>query len=185
MLLKKLKNTSLKIKPFNKQSIKALNQNKREFQMDTNDYTDDELKDSPLLKNMSRENPFKVPDGYFESFPTIITERITSQRSKPAWIIFLKNVFQPKYVVAMLVFAAALTSGVVYFNQHPAATDREIILSYDDLNNSNYIAQFDESDLIDAYLSGANADKSNESNTEIENYLLDNQTDISIIENEL
>lgn len=153
--------------------------------MNENNYIDDELKDSPLLKSMNRENPFKVPDGYFDSFPTIISERIAVQNSKPGWIILLQNIFRPKYIVAMFVFAAALASGIVYFNQHTTITDQEIILSYDDLNNSNYIAQFDESDLIDAYLSGANADKSNESNTEIENYLLDNQTDISIIENEL
>ena len=153
--------------------------------MNENDYMDDELKDAPLLKNMSRENPFKAPEGYFDSFPTLISERIASQKSKPGWIIFFQNVFQPKYVVALFVFAVAVTSGIIYFNRQPAANDQEIILSYEDLNSSNYIAQFDESDLIDAYMADGNGDKSNESNTEIENYLLDNQTDISIIENEL
>lgn len=153
--------------------------------MNNENYMDDELKDAPLLKKMSRENPFKVPDGYFDSFPTLISEKIASSHSKPGWIIFLKNVLQPKYVVAMFVFAAALTSGIVYFNQHPAAKDQEMILSYDDLTNSNYIAQFDESDLIEAYNSNSETDKVNENNSEIENYLIDNQTDISLIENEL
>ncbi|MEP7168810.1 MAG: hypothetical protein ABI855_05520 [Bacteroidota bacterium] len=153
--------------------------------MNENEYMEDELKDSPILKKMSRENPFKVPDGYFDSFPTIISERIASHKSKPGWIIFLQNVFQPKYVVAMFVFAVALTSGVVYFNQQTTIPNQEIILSYDDLNKSNYIDQMDENDLADAYTSNADADKSTENNTEIENYLIDNQTDISIIENEL
>lgn len=152
--------------------------------MNENEYMDDELKDSPILKKMNRESPFKVPDGYFDSFPTIISERISTQKSKPGWIIFLQNVFQPKYVVAMLVFAVALTSGVVYFNQHPTAADQEIILSYDDLNKSNYIDQMDENDLTDAYTANADGDKSTQNNSEIENYLIDNQTDISIIENE-
>jgi hypothetical protein len=153
--------------------------------MNENDYLDDELKDTNILKNMGRENPFQAPDGYFDSFPSIISERIASDESKPGWIIFFQNVFRPKYVVAMFVFATVLTSGVVYFNEHTTATNQEIILSYDDLNNSNYIDQIDENDLIDAYNSNAEADKSNENNSEIENYLIDNQTDISTLENGL
>ena len=85
----------------------------------------------------------------------------------------------------MLVFAIVLTSGIFYFNQRPATSDQEIILSYDDLNNSNYIAQFDENDLIEAYTSGSDDDKSNEHNSDIENYLIENYTDITLIENEL
>ena len=155
--------------------------------MNTSENMDDELKDAPLLKSISRENPFKVPDGYFDSFPTIISEKIAAQNSKPGWIIFLQNVFQPKYVVAMCVFAALLTSGIFYFNQAPKLNSQEILLSYDDLNNSNYIEQIDESDLIDAYSSVSNSEvyESSENNADIENYLIDNQTDNTIIENEL
>jgi|SRR6185436_4161051 len=152
--------------------------------MNEKENMDDELKDAPLLKNMNRENPFKVPEGYFDSFPSIVSERIASQKSKPGWVILFQNIFQPKYVIAMFVFAAALTSGIVYFNQSKT-TGQEIILSYDDLSKSNYIDQIDEHDLIDAYISDADADKSNENNSEIENYIIDNQTDISLIENEL
>ena len=146
---------------------------------------DDELNNSPLLNNMRGKNPFKAPDGYFDSFPFIISERVDSHKSKPGWIIFLQNVFQPKYVVAMLFFAASVTSGIIYFNKETALPNREIILSYDDLKNSDYIDLMDESDLIDAYASNEKALKSGENNSEIENYLIDNQTDISIIENEL
>jgi hypothetical protein len=153
--------------------------------MNENHYLDDELKDSPILKNMSRENPFKPPDGYFDSFPSIISERIASDKSNSGWVIFLQHVFRPKYVVAMIVFSTVLTSGVIYFNQHTTVTNSEIILSYDDLSNSNYIDQIDENDLIDAYNSNVETEKSNESNSEIENYLIDNQTDISTLENEL
>ncbi|MEO5572101.1 MAG: hypothetical protein ABIT08_12345 [Bacteroidia bacterium] len=155
--------------------------------MITNENMDDELKDAPLLKSMSRENPFKVPDGYFDSFPTIISEKIAAQNSKPDWAIFLQNVFQPKYVVAMLVFAVVLTSGIFYFNEHSKLNQQEMLLSYDDLNNLNYIEQIDESDLIDAYSSVSNSEvyQSSEDNSDIENYLIDNQTDNAIIENEL
>jgi hypothetical protein len=155
--------------------------------MNTSENMDDELKDAPLLKSISRENPFKVPDGYFDSFPTLISEKIAAQNSKPGWAIFLQNVFQPKYVVAMSVFAIVLTSGIFYFNQHPKLSNEEILLSYDDLNNSNYIEQIDEMDLIDAYssVSYSEAYKSGENNSDIENYLIDNQTDNALIENEL
>lgn len=154
---------------------------------DMNDELKDELKDAPFLKNMSRENPFKVPDGYFDSFPTIISEKIAAQNSKPGWIIFLQNVFQPKYVIAMCVFAVVLTSGIFYFIQNPKLNNQEILFSYDDLNNSNYIEQIDESDLIDVYSSVINSEayKSNENISDIENYLIDNHTDNTIIENEL
>jgi len=155
--------------------------------MNTSENMDDELKDAPLLKSISRENSVKVPDGYFDSFPTLISEKIADQNSKPGWAIFLQNVFQPKYVVAMCVFAIVLTSGIFYFNQHPKLSNEEILLSYDDLNNSNYIEQIDEMDLIDAYssVSYSEAYKSGENNSDIENYLIDNQTDNALIENEL
>ena len=155
--------------------------------MDTNENMDDELKDAPLLKSMSRENSFKVPDGYFDSFPTLISEKVTVQNAKPGWIIFFQNVFQPQYVVAMCVFTVVLTSGIFYFNQNSKLNTQEVLLSYDDLNNSNYIEQIDESDLIDAYSSVSNSEvgKPNENNSDIENYLIENQTDNSIIENEL
>jgi hypothetical protein len=155
--------------------------------MNTSENMHDELKDAPLLKSISRENPFRVPDGYFDSFPTLISEKIAAQNSRPGWIVFLQNVFQPKYVVAMCVFAIVLTSGIFYFNQHPKLSHEQILLSFDDLNNSNYIEQIDEMDLIDAYssVSYSEAYKSGENNSDIQNYLIDNQTDNALIENEL
>lgn len=152
--------------------------------MKNNDYIDDELKDAPLLKSMSGETPFRAPAGYFDSLPTLISEKISAQNSKPWWSIFIQNIFQPKYVVAACVFGVAVISGVVYFNQPENIKDIEIILSYEDVSNSAYMDDLDESLLVEE-LSKYDNTSYDEQSKDIENYLIDSQTDISLIENEL
>ena len=154
--------------------------------MNSENFKDDELQDAPILKNMSRENPFTVPQGYFDSFPTLMSEKIASHSSKPAWSVFFQKVFRPRFVVTACVLAVAITSGVIYFNRDIPVNNPEIIISYNDLKNSDYLDQMDESDLVEAYSSSEQElSQDNSKNSSIENYLIDNQTDISLIENAL
>lgn len=39
----------------------------------------DPLQDAPLLRSIRREDPFRVPDGFFERFPHLVQERINQQ----------------------------------------------------------------------------------------------------------
>lgn len=162
--------------------------------MNSNSYTDDELKDFPLLNTISRENPFKVPDGYFDSLPALIAERIAKENSKPERIVSFKKIFHPRYAVrhsesvlwriAACLLIAALISGVVYFNQPDINNNPELALTYDDISNSVYMYDLDENLLIEE-LAQYGDESSAGDQAEIENYLIENQADFSQIENEL
>ncbi len=41
-----------------------------------------ELKDAPTLSGLSRTDPFVVPDGFFDRFPTAMSERIAGPHAR-------------------------------------------------------------------------------------------------------
>lgn len=154
--------------------------------MDNNENRDEELNDSPVLKSMSRQHPFKVPDGYFESFPALISETIAAQPSgKTGLIVAFRNFLKPKYAIAACVLAVAIASGVFYFNTHKNPVEQDVMLSYDDVSNSAYFEDLDEQVLTDELTQYADEIKPDNQSEEIENYLIDNQTDVLLITNEL
>lgn len=154
--------------------------------MDNNENRDEELNDSPMLKSMSREHPFNVPEGYFDSFPALISEKIAAQPSGKTGLVFaLRNFIKPKYAIAACMLAVAVTSGVFYFNTLQNPIEQDVMLSYDDVSNSPYFEDLDEQVLTDELTQYADEIKPDNQSEEIENYLIDNQTDVLLITNEL
>jgi hypothetical protein len=151
--------------------------------MNIDENNNDELNETPVLKNMNRKIPFTVPEGYFDSFTSLISDRIAEANKKPQWITILQTIFQPKFAFAVVVLMVLAISGIFYFNSTKNNQNTAMALSYDDISNSVYMDDMDETVLMDE-LSKYNED--DQSNTEeIKNYLIDNQTDISLIINEL
>lgn len=61
---------------------------------------------APGLKNQSRENPFTVPDGYFEELPQHIATKIASTNNKLSVFPAFQKILRPVAVAAsVLVFA--------------------------------------------------------------------------------
>ncbi|MFI5217918.1 MAG: hypothetical protein ACHQNT_00405 [Bacteroidia bacterium] len=145
----------------------------------------DELKDAPLLNKISRENPFRVPDGYFNSLPSDVAEKIALEKAKSVKIIFIRRILQTKYAVAACLLIAALISGVIYFNQNKTVVNEQLALTTDDISSSIYFDDIDESILVEELSQINNESSTDEQAKEIENYLIETQTDISHYVNEL
>lgn len=74
----------------------------------------DELKEiSPQLSGISKEKPFKVPEGYFEDFPQRLQDRIRDNTSVPVYhhrILALRP-----YLAAAIILVVAIISGTLIF----------------------------------------------------------------------
>ncbi len=135
------------------------------------------------LQGFSRENPFRVPDGYFDRFPSAMSDRIIQQKKKSRFTlaIFLKPI--PAFSTALVI-----TAGIIAFNflssSNKPLTEEEI---------SNYVYQegiiedlTDEDILEYAFLNTSKSDTTSNSEVEmIQDYLLDQGLEESDIINEL
>lgn len=69
-----------------------------------------------LEKLKGNNNPFSVPEGYFENFPTRIQERIVSENKEHAWILKLFRYVKPQFALGFMIIAfAAIAISTVNF----------------------------------------------------------------------
>ncbi len=74
----------------------------------------DELRDAPTLRSISKVDPFVVPDGFFDRFPQQMQQRIAAERARrtrwswglPEWVV--KPAFGALAVVAVGILAWTL-----------------------------------------------------------------------------
>ena len=55
-------------------------------------------------------NPFSVPKGYFETFPTKLQERIISEKKEYSWTIRLMRYIKPQFALGFMIVAFAIIS---------------------------------------------------------------------------
>jgi hypothetical protein len=137
---KKLKNTLLRIKPFLNLTVKDLSQSVMSRKKNI----------KPVLPEIKKENPYKVPDGYFDRFSGRMADKIAAaNHERKEWkFLFLTKpqlIFVSSFVV--LVFIAY---GIFRFTNidHPSEklTHQEIAkLIEDDIFN------YDENMIIENY----------------------------------
>lgn len=58
----------------------------------------------------SNKNPFSVPEGYFEAFPTKMQERILTENKEYAWAIKLFKFVKPQFALGFMIIAFAIIS---------------------------------------------------------------------------
>jgi cell division septation protein DedD len=145
--------------------------------------TEDNL--GPDLQGFQKENPFRVPDGYFDRFPLKMSERIAEQKKQSRF--HFHSLFKP---VPLFATAAVLVAvGVIAFNLLSSSKES---LTQEEISNYVYqediIDEFTDDDILEyAVLSTTNADTSSQNSEveEIQDYLLDQGLDESDIINEL
>ena len=137
------------------------------------------------LQGFSRENPFRVPDCYFDRFPMKMSERIAEQKKHSRF--YYKSLLKPIPVFATAAVLVAV--GVIAFNLLSSSNEpltQEEISNY--VNQEGIIDEFTDDDILEyAVLSTTNNDTSAQ-NSEVEtiqDYLLDQGLDESDIINEL
>jgi hypothetical protein len=150
------------------------------------EYNDDDLrKEAPKLFGMDKKNPFEVPDGFFDTFSSKVQDKIAAEKKKTIWSVIFETVIKPKIAIPVLASLCLVAVGIKIMYRPPTVINyNETAITYNDLSQSDYLTDIDESILMDALNTATN--KSNTSSkTEIENYLIENNIDVNDLANEL
>jgi len=138
----------------------------------------DKINTLPDFEKSAVTNPFKVPDNYFEKLPIAVSEKIAAGKSSfLPWLNFMNR---PRFVIPAAFATIVILAGLFFFTQRNTTTPFQEI-TFEDLKNSTYLQSMDE-DLFVEVLSAQNEITSDES---LEQYLIDNNIDLSQIENKL
>lgn len=109
----------------------------------------DELKDAPMLRSLSKADPFVVPGGFFDRFPQVVQQRIADERSqRRSWTWSLTSLMKPALGVAALAVVIALVVTVRYNSVD--APSSAAVASYE---TPDHIADEIEADELNTLLS--------------------------------
>lgn len=130
------------------------------------------------LRSVGNETPFRVPENYFEMLPISIADKISHKRETTPWIHFiLKKEFiytaSLGCIIALFVIFFPIIS--THFNDSNLSVSEYVI--------KEKYSSFDE-DMLVAFLTENKEDKTSD-NDYLMDYLLQNDTDINLIMEEL
>jgi hypothetical protein len=139
----------------------------------------DKVRSLPDYETSADYNPFNVPDDYFEKLPSIISDKIASKKafSSQGAVIFSR----PRIVIPIAFATIIILAGIFLFKQRNHSDNTQQEFTIDDLKNSTYIQSMDEDIFVDVLSS----QKESVQDESIEQYLIDNNIDLSQIENKL
>jgi hypothetical protein len=134
-----------------------------------------ELQEAPLLSSMqAKKDVFEVPVSYFEKLPSSIQDKISSKSNSHNWKL------NPLWL-SVLVGCLVLGIGFLYFDsQQTKKSSTEMAVSCDDVIESDYYLEIDESVIIEQLASIPGNPKSTD-NTEIDNYILNSIDESTLI----
>lgn len=100
----------------------------------------------------NNNNPFSVPKGYFEDFPTKIQERIVSDNKEYAWAIKLFRFIKPQFALGFIIIAFAViamtTINFILSNRTNTGIDSDLYTRIIEVDAS----EFSEQHFIDVLL---------------------------------
>ena len=138
---------------------------------------------APYLSQIEKKNPFEVPKGYFDELPSIIQEVCVKSQKKSIWLeifIFIKN---PRFSISFGVLVLIAVMLFQYFPDKSVQNMAVVSISAKDISESELLATVDENTLIES-LPELEPQTLN-LKAEIEDYLIDNNVDISGVEGNL
>jgi hypothetical protein len=145
-----------------------------------------EFKGDRLTDKMRRQNPFAVPDGYFDDLPSKIQNRISEKKVTKPSVGFL-HLFKHQIGITfgVVFFAAVAYSGYKY-NQYMD----ESVVQADDYYEyvTNNAGEFNEQEIIGVLESDKKTISKKAMKKESEkiiDYLLEQQVETSAVEDEL
>ncbi len=152
----------------------------------TSSEENDELKNAPLLRSLRSADPFQAPEGYFDRLSSDIQDKIHHQKTA-----VFSTFFEWKSALAILgILVLAILAGTQDYSPkfQPLAqhTSAEPSISCEDIINSNYYLEFDETLLSEAMELSDTAlvSPAFSGDETLENYLIQ-QTEESFLINEL
>jgi len=167
---------------------------------------DEEIdKFSSILSAMQNDNPFVIPESYFDELPAVIQDRCLKLKKESPYLLFIKHSFvNPQFYISVGVLLIAIVIFSLYFepiqkNQITLAQNIDVETKVNELIDEN---QIDEAMIIESIVSDTDTVKVIKQNTQlniskqnlsIENpeitpddilqYLLDNEAEIEPNEN--
>lgn len=134
-----------------------------------------------MLPGIKRENPFAVPDGYFEKLPVAIADRI----SKPQKTVMGRFLQKPGYVAGVAGFIAIVV--VLFFtvfnrNENELQPVPDITMTEILQENPDFFDNVDEDDIIEIFIANLDDEKDiiwnlDISDDEVIEYLSDDNMD--------
>ena len=132
-------------------------------------------------------NPFSVPEGYFENFPTKIQERIISENKEYAWAIKLFRYIKPQFALGFIIIAFAViaitTVDFILSNRTNTGIDSDLYTRIIEVDAS----EFSEQHFIDVLLEDEKKidDHKQEESDFYIHYLIDENIDYGTLIDEL
>jgi hypothetical protein len=126
------------------------------------------------LKDINKENPFSVPDGYFDTFYDRLQNKLVYEESKKE----IKLNFNLSKILKPLVNIAAIILLVLLLN-NVDKKETTYFEYYNDDYITNVLYEMDELSFAEAYYSEGEELNSDE----LEDYVLNNMTEYEIINN--
>ena len=152
----------------------------------TNDIErENELKDSPTLRNLPSSDFFNAPDGYFDNLSSKIQDRIQNNKSKT----YIIPIFRPAFVGISFTLMIICIS-LLYFNsinKKAAYQAQQVTPSLDEIIDNGYYLHFEEAILAETLCdmsSKGDTIQLNDQDLELENYLIQSMNETTLI-NEL
>ncbi|OFY83473.1 MAG: hypothetical protein A3F72_05980 [Bacteroidetes bacterium RIFCSPLOWO2_12_FULL_35_15] len=140
--------------------------------------------EAPVLSNIPKYSPFELPTNYFDEFPTKIQDVVNNKTSKTNIFEWITLLIKPNFAIPVLTTFLIAFAGINYIEKQSKVTDTK--MEYQ-LSEEEQLYLIDESIIIDAIVSGTSSgnEKTIEQNTNIENYLIENNIDERILNYEL
>ncbi|MBN2683253.1 MAG: hypothetical protein JXR58_12150 [Bacteroidales bacterium] len=150
----------------------------------------DELKNiAPKLSELSKEKIFEVPENYFDSFPTIIQEKIELKEQKRFSFSGIIQFLKPQLVLVAGMSLIAVATYILLkmsVSEEPGTTKTTIIAQNSEQSSSEetdyYLNNIDEYIIIEA-ITNEPTSEDEIAEEELINYLADNLDTYTIIEN--
>ena len=133
----------------------------------------------PDFEKQSVVQPFEVPANYFEGLPSIINDKIISGNEKS--ISIWKWIFNPARTVIAALSITLIAGSYFYFNRTQSIEINNTTCTVEEISESPYLQSLSDNDLID-FLA---AQQDENTIDEYDQYLLDNDIDISQLEKSL
>ena len=133
----------------------------------------------PNVEKARRKNLFTVPEGYFNQLPGAIADQINAGKQP---VTYGRN-YKPVVLGLSLILAIALMFGVNYFRTIENKEVSQPVISYQDI----HLTELEDEDIYDEITVEDLADTTVQDavKSEMYDYLIENNTDISLIINEL
>lgn len=148
--------------------------------MESNNHLSDDIKDiAPTLYKIKKENPFSVPDNYFEGFPALIQEQCIKEKKEP----WYKRFLHPKVSISLGCLILAFAIGINYYTNNLKSNSNTLMASFIIEADSLFIEDIDESILIE--LAADEPHERDEEKAALIDYLIEQNIDINQIIREL